>query len=175
MIILYLVWHIADPWKNRCQLRSVSWSSRSEDRDRRERDKNPEEPSQSSLHLSPARMQRNAPHALNNEPPNVTVTLQKQMTALRAPLAREKSVTEVLWRHINKNFEGRLNQLHRGWLPLYFIYGHSITIISVGYWLRVAGSHLLPAAKTILICTDIPVSQSDVNNHKAEVLLGQSS
>lgn len=36
MDILYLVWNIADPWKNRCQHQSVSWSSRSEDRRRRE-------------------------------------------------------------------------------------------------------------------------------------------
>lgn len=111
---------------------------------KKERDK--KEPSQFSLHLSPTSEQNTekCPHALNTEAPNVTVTLQKQMTALRVPLAREKSVTVALWRCINNDFEGHHKRPHHGWLPLCLIYGLSVTVMF--YWLLAAGSYVSSAA-----------------------------
>lgn len=43
-----------------------------------------------------------------------------------------------------------------------------------GAGLQAADKMLLPAAKTMLIYKDIPVSQSGINDHKAKVLSGQS-
>lgn len=96
-------------------------------------------------HYSESTSHQIYPHAINNKPPDVTGTLQKQNSHINSTESK-------------KHFEGHRERLCHGWLPLCVIYGHGTKVQSVDFlvcsrWDVATSSHI------VLVNTDILVSQ----------------